>query len=365
MFRKASFKPGKNQIRGRLKPQMLAAMQRQLAQKNKPAARKPKPKIVLKDLAAYEPHINIDLSNIRLPMLLLLLVFVPMVLADTNVLRILIDGINMHGQPVALLPSDADCQRNPVGTSNGRICTFGRSTYYMKLLEPSETRRTRHLSYEAFNHQLAKTTIGINTAKFSFFRQTAKDPSTYIASEHVNGIKFITERDGLDKLKKSDTAKWAVAATFIFDLHQKNVGYTDEGIVALDLDGHDRPLTNNLLNNLINAAYSIHKHAPWLSIDDVKQMRQIYHEMQNKPLPDHHDDFHLTEKMYQDMLSAFINICDTVISTHDGSQPKVNQLWCQTAKNYIASQSSLGKKLSEDLCFEIISDEYSSGPHFY
>lgn len=359
MFRNGRFKPGKSQINGRLKPQMLAAERRQLAHKNQQTARKQKPKIVLKDLSVYEPHININLGNLRIPMLLLLLILLPQVFADPNIRRILIDGINVHGKSVALLPPDADCRDNPVGVSKGSICKFDGKTHYIKPLKPSESRKTRHLSYQVFNHQLAESTLGIKTAGIRFFKKDDNETSIYIASEHVNDIKFIQERNGVSKLKPSDAAKWAVASTFIYDLHSKNVGYTDEGIVALDLDGHNRPLTNDLFTNMMTAAHTINIHTPWLSLDNIRQMKQMYLEMRHKPLPEHHHSFDLTNEMYQDMLSAYINICDNVIAAHETTIPatehaspdsKINQLWCQTAKEKIPSHSQSDNKFYGELC---------------
>src|SRR3990167_9659322 len=357
MFSKGRYKPGKNQIRGRVKPQMLADQRRQLA--NKKVARKLKPKIVLQDPSVYEPHITIHINfrNLRIPMLLLLLIFLPQVFAKTNNQRILANGVKVNNDiPVALLPRDANCRRNPLGVSKGEICNIGGKTHYVKLFKPIKSWKNHHLSYQEFNHRLIESIIGIKTAVVSFFTENTL---MYIASEHVNDIKFIQGQDGFNILEQSDIAKWAAASTFIYDLHTNNVGYTKEGIVALDLDGHDRPLTNNLLINMMNAAHSIYIHTPWLSLDNLKQMKQIYREMQNKPLPEYHDYFHLTEEMYKDMLNAFITICDNVIADleptlpepeHSRPNEKINQLWCQEVQKQTPWQPLQDESVISKLC---------------
>lgn len=359
MFRNGRNKPGKSQINGRHKPQMLAAKQRQLAKQK--TAQKQKRKIPPKNLSAHEPHININLSNISIPTLFLLLIVMPQVLADANMQRLIISGIKVHDKPVELLPREAKCLPNSRGVSRGDICTFGGTTHYLKPLKTNVSNKNDDLCYQVFNQQLAESTIGIKTATFRFFKRTPDEPTIYIASEHVKDVKFVPKKNGVNKLKSADIAKWAAASTFIYDLHANNVGYTNEGIVALDLDGHNRPLTNDFFTNMMTAAHTINAHTPSLSIDNIKQLKQIYIEMQSKPLPEHHDSFHLTDEMYQKMLNAYIDICDKVIAAdktailvHEDFRPssKINQLWCQTAKDYIVLSSQPDDKFYNNLCVE-------------
>lgn len=60
---------------------------------------------------------------------------------------------------------------------------------------------------------------------------------------------------------------------------------------------------------------------PELSLFDIRQMKEIYREMQSKPLPEHHDQFNLSDQMYQDLLQIFMGICDDVITYLQKTKP--------------------------------------------
>lgn len=350
---------GKGQIPARHKPKMLAGDLRSRAPK-KPVI---KAKSVPQDVNQLEPFINIDLSKVSWPVLLFLLILVPAAVGDTNILRVLIEGISVNGRSVELLPADARCKPNPVGKSQGEICKFDSATHYVKLFKPQKAEHVKadglHISYEEYNRQFVKYNIGIDVVDASYYVKSPQDKSIYQAGKGIDGLMFTQHKKATNKqLGEAGVAKWAVATTFIFDLHSRNVGYTDKGLVMLDLDGYEQLPAKTLGGNVILAAVGMYGYAPELSLRDLDQMIAIYREMQKKPLPAHHNEFHMTEKMYQGLLKTYIELCQQTKTFIEQNWPDfsytertnfINQSWCDFVKARMP-ENQHGAKIYQDLC---------------
>lgn len=328
------------QIHGRHKPADIAAQGRQrrtharkLARNTAKTTNKNQP----------EPFVNIDLNKLSWPTLLFLLILIPRALAETRMINVIVDGISVHGQSVALLPPDALCKRNPAGESKGMVCEFHGATHYLKLFKPTTSLSPQqHLSYERFNQEFVKHNIGIQIVKTRFYKLNPDSDELYAGSKNIDGLQFTKHKQATNKmLGKRGVAKWAVAATFIHDLHFENIGYTKNGIALIDGDGFHRvSLDHDIVQNAMFAANSINLLCPALSIFDLKQMIEIYREMKTRPLPKHHDAFNLTNDMYQRMLDLFSGICEDTIrlvkekNMFPESQrtDAINTIWCNLLK---------------------------------
>lgn len=352
---------GKGQIQGHHKPKMLADQLRRRAPKK--ADKKPKNKVVPQDIQQLTPFINIDFSKLSWPVILIMLILIPSAFANSNIFRLLIDGMSVNDRSVELLPSDARCQSNSVGTSRGEICEFNGASHYVKLFKPQAPEHIKpdglHISYEEYNRRFVKNNIGIDVVDVNYYVKTAGDKNLYQASKQVNGLMFTQYKKATNKqLGKAGIAKWAVATTFIFDLNSKNVGYTSKGIVMVDLDGYEQLPRKSLGGNMIMAAVGIFGYSPELSLRDLDQMIEIYREMQKKPLPIYHDEFNMTDQMYQRLLKQYIFVCEktkklvkqsTTNLPHTERTNVINQTWCELVKKQI-NESEHHTKLYQDLC---------------
>lgn len=343
MFRKpqkVKHKPAKGQIHGSKKPAMLATQQRRQANhaKTMPA----------KQAVRAEPFINIDPRHATWPVLLCIMLLIQRSFADTNTIRIIADGARVNDKGVELLPPDTRCTPNPIGISNGEICHFNGNTHYLKQFKPSASLPVssgQHLSLEEFNLQFAKHNIGLDITRTRFYKKAADDNNIYIGSRKVDGLMFTEHKNANNRqLGKRGVARWAVASTFISDLHCKNVGYTKNGVILLDADTNNAPLTSNPLPKLLLAAKNIDQVCPALSVFDLKQMIEIYREMKSKPLPKHHDEFMLAQETYQTLLNVYIEVCDTTIRNVKALLPRlpesertntINTLWCNAVKQLL------------------------------
>lgn len=352
---------GKRQIQGHHKPKMLADELRRNAPKK--TDKKPKSKVVPQDINQLTPFINIDFSKLSWPVILIMLILIPGALANSNIFRILIEGVSVNDRSVELLPSAARCQSNKVGTSKGEICEFDGARHYIKLFQPQAIDHIKpdglHISYEEYNRQFVKNNIGIDIVDAKYFVKSPADKRLYQASKQVHGLMFTEHKKATNKqLGKAGVAKWAVATTFIFDLHSKNVGYTNKGMVVVDLDGYEQLPRKTLGGNVIMAAVGIFGYSPELSLLDLEQMIDIYRAMQQKLLPQYHEEFNMTDKMYQRLLKQYIILCEKTKKLikqtmpelpHDERTNVINQTWCELVKKQI-NESEHHTKLYQDLC---------------
>lgn len=351
VFRQYSSNSGKAQIHGHHKPKMLADQLRRRAPK-KPA-KKTQVKFIPQNINQLQPFINIDfskLSNLNWPLIIVMLILIPGALADARIFNLIIEGISVNGNSVELLPADAQCKSNSLGDSKGKICVFDGARHYLKSVTPkqaasslnSKSNEKQYISLEEFNRQFVKNNIGIDITDARYYKKSINDNKLYFGGRQVDGLMFTKPTKATNKqLGKAGVAKWAVAASFVVDLHYDNIGYTKNGIVLIDGDSNNLFPSLNIKSREVDAAYDINYLCPDLSIFDVKQMIEIYQEMKSKQLPEYHDEFNLTNKLYQEMLGIFINVCEAVIAKvakdfpampETQRTPVINKLWCEIVK---------------------------------
>lgn len=301
----------------------------------------------------------VEMTGLTWQALLLLLIVCPAVVAETRVLEF-VPGLKIHNQPVAILPASERCQRKTDGISTGKICDVAGTTYFMKKLPDIKTRHTtatasstpQMISYEEFNRQLLKA-AGATVPKTQFFKEVDSHGAEhfYIGSEKVEKLYFyhLWSTPGAE-LGVKGLARYAVACTFIADLHVHNYGYNDDGLVLIDVDSMDRiPGTvKEYLDRAANESYRV----PMLSLYNIRQMMTIYEDLLKAGAPAFHDDFHLTDDNYAELLRIYIKACkqtmETIRSKHPrlgSSQPDmlINNEWSQQlnkARNMYAQQSS-------------------------
>lgn len=365
MLSKHGAKSGKAQLHGRHKPKMLADDLRRNAPKK--ADKKPKAKFIPQDINQLQPFINIDLSKLSIswPLIIIMLILIPGALANPNILRVIIEGMSVNGQSVELLPPDIYCRPN-TGNSHGVICQFDGAEHYLKLFKPepgnAQLRAAGdYVSYEAYNSEFVKNNIGTQVPEVKFYKKSPAEKEIYKASKRIDGLMFTGRKTASnEQLGNAGVAKWAVASTFIFDLHPNNVGYANNELMMLDLDGYIERPSKSFLENLINAAFSIYVTSPELSLLDLDQMIEIYREMQKKPLPKYHDELNTTEKMYQRLLQKFITISENtklwITNNRREIAPTertiaINRAWCEFVKMEL-SEKDLKTNYYQALCVE-------------
>ncbi len=232
----------------------------------------------------------------------------------TNVKR---DRIN--NQLVNTLPPHAVCTQKNEGISEGMVCQFHGKTHFMKVVpmtipDADKTNNVR-LSTEEFNRRFVHDLIGINVPSTHFYKATNNDDTFYVSSENIEDLQSIDPDKDMDiQLGPEGVAKLAVAATFIADLHLKNIGYNTNGLILIDVDSVNKT-PDSIPAYLKRAVYGIRLHAPPLSLRNLRQMIEIYKSMSTKPLPALHNSFHLTRKLYLAMLDIYIKACNDAIDT--------------------------------------------------
>ena len=297
---------GKNQnaqIKGRHIPKMLAEA-RQSQSTNHAGKSK------------YRPSPSIEVDGVTWQALLLLLIVCPTVVAQTGVFDHL-SSRSVHDYPLVELPTTANCWQKRQGISSGRICQIGAVTYFLKSLQERSSMHERNavpgkpglVTYEEFNRQFVRQNIGARAPETRFFQVAERhgDGKLYIASKKVDGLKFS------GAVKPQDMARYAVAATFISDLHNSNYGYQDDALVLIDVDSVNN-IPAGVLGYLNLALESFGWRVDSMTLQNFIEMKSIYEKMQSTPLPKFHDDFQLTYEVYQEVLRIYIKACDDVIT---------------------------------------------------
>lgn len=241
---------------------------------------------------------------------------------------------SVHDLPLEELPLSSHCWKKSDGISMGKICEVDGSTYYLKELPPltysMQERSARAgqpglVSYEAFNRDFAKNNIGTIAPSSRFFKEAHYTGATklYIASKKIENLTLGFFRGTIDSQFHSEphnNALYTVARTFFWDLHEENYGYSNNKLVLIDVDSVNQiplKLTDYLRMGMLGVKWSEYL----LDLQDIKEMKLIYARMQLKPLPKFHDDFHLTNDMYQEILRIYIKACDDTIL----SAPTLNE----------------------------------------
>lgn len=297
------------QIRGRQLPKMLAEV-RLRQSRNQPGP------------SRYRPSPRIEVDGVTWHALLLLLIVCPAVVAQTGVFNHLTSR-SVHDYPLEDLPPTASCWNKREGISTGKICQIDADTYYLKALQEMPSMQERNaeqgkpglVTYEEFNRQFVRKNIGARAPETRFFREAVgyNHEKLYLAGKKVDGLNFVSRWNSQEH---QDVARYAVAATFINDLHSANYGYQDDALVLIDVDSVNR-LPGGVLDYLNIALESFDLRVDNMSLQNFIEMKEIYEKMRRTPLPKFHDDFKLTNEVYQDVLRIYINACDDAI-VHGG-----------------------------------------------
>lgn len=295
----------------------------------------------------YRPSRGIEVDGVTWQALLLLLIVCPAVVAQTGVFNHLTSR-SVHDYPLEELPPAANCWGKRQGISSGKVCQIGADTYFLKSLQQRPSMQERNaepgkpgmVTYEEFNRQFVRQNIGARAPVTRFFREATKygHEELYLAGKKVDGLKFVSSWDGQ---KNRDVARYAVAATFIRDLHNANYGYQDDALVFIDVDSVDQ-VPGSVLDYLNIALHFFGWRVESMSLQNFIEMKEIYEKMQHTPLPKFHDDFKLTNEVYQDVLRIYIKACDDVIAhaskrKHAGyantPDAKLNYAWKESVNN--------------------------------
>lgn len=266
--------------------------------------------------------------------MVLLLLVCPMVARGMGADYVLALSDTLHDQPVKRLDAGSKCTVKTSGLSEGKICEVEGKTHFIKAVPlvhakhtaSTATKNPVKVSYEEFNRQFVQKNIGGRVPSARFFKESAKSgiDKHLIGSEMIEGLQFSQSDQLTDKeLGPKGVARLAVAATFIKDLHNNNWGYNKDGLILIDVDSVHRP--PKTIEEFINVAqFGLTPYASLpLSLFNVRQMKGIYEEMRQKPLPKFHEEFHLTKKLYTELLDLYIQACQATIDTVKQANPSL------------------------------------------
>ena len=262
--------------------------------------------------------------NHRWKLLALLLLICPLVARQIGIGQAVRLADTLHDQAVMTLEAGTKCTSNKEGVSHGKICDVEGTTHFLKpvpiIKSSNETGKQEPISFEEFMRQFVQNNIGAKVPKARFFKETTmKVDKHFIGSEMIEGLKFANDNILTDKeLGPQGVARLAVATTFIQDLHNKNWGYTKDGLILIDVDSaHNPPKTIKHYIDIAVAGLNPKEWAPYasfpLSVFNVRQMKDIYKKMLQTPLPKYHREFHLTKELYTEVLNLYINACQATI----------------------------------------------------
>lgn len=207
-----------------------------------------------------------------------------------------------------------NCTKKVRGHSDGKICIIEEKKYYMKLFE--DDHQNQILGF--YNIKFIKNNIGITVPNAQIFSENAK---FYFASEAVPDFVSASSlnsykkdpnkyRDMLvEKIGENGISKLMVATTFIDDLNLDNWGYDKNGLVIVDMDRAPRTLEEYILN----AKMILESNSVPLTLNNIKEMREIYITMQTKPLPTIDATVDITPEFYQLILNVYIQSCELIM----------------------------------------------------
>lgn len=243
----------------------------------------------------------------------------------------------IHNQRIKPI-SYKNCRVNEIGSTPGLLCTMDETSYYLKkfpkkysIKEISTTEdMPGMISYEEFNRQFVKNNIDSQVPPSVFLRTNDEinnlrgDPditrrlrgeSLFIGSEKMK-VRFFQKRDLFDTIRNlipiNELSKLAVVTSFIDDMHLKNWGINNQGVVFIDVDSNNRiPKSRSEYASI--AMLGLTHFTPQLTIDHVMHMLQIYEEMKKRPLPEFHEEFNLTYELYYELLDRYSLACQMTI----------------------------------------------------
>jgi len=237
-----------------------------------------------------------------------------------------------------------DCKRKSDGCTSGKICNIDGKEYFLKVPETAND----DLLLAKYNLLLAEQNIGItvpttkifyedgelspeNKNKFFFTEQYKKNH--YLATEKIEFtparklqemgfstlFKFgrsINRDELVKKIGEAGIAKLGVAETFFGDFNLGNWGYDQEGLAVVDLDKSPSWRGSWGYHNWWRTASLFTNFNVQFSIDNIKEMKNIYQSMQSKFSPRFHHSVDMSEEMYQKLLNIFITACDKIIDDY-------------------------------------------------
>lgn len=202
----------------------------------------------------------------------------------------------------------------------------------------------------AYNRQLAITHLNITIPTLRFFKVRKSNPtnraneyngfSYYLASKEMIGFKVA---DGLSFekwqyliTKHNNLAKFAVAQSFIGDLHGGNYGFLNEQLVLIDIDSihpeqRDRhptlSLSEHIQRHCHQTKFNMELHLPLLSRNDLITMITIYEEMAATATttPKLHPCFDMPDEVYYSMLGIYIQACKSALESYGSAMPDFNR----------------------------------------
>jgi hypothetical protein len=235
-----------------------------------------------------------------------------------------------------------------------KICSFHNDEYYLK-------QATDHSLKEAFAREFAINNLGIMAPVTEWmYEKNGQMPGyfdipftveKYIASKRIqNYVSASTLRPSLFRvfipiksqyyttvlratlskiIGENEIAKLIAAGTFFSDLHMNNWGIANNKLVLIDVDTMPTTLTE-FMNNAIWSTRFYLLPLGEITLENVKEMINIYENMKLKSLPKIHSSVDMSEQLYNTLLSAYIEACQYAIErikqAEDGSSALIEGL---------------------------------------
>jgi hypothetical protein len=241
-------------------------------------------------------------------------------------------------QPISLNFVDAsqkliNCIDKDLGRSIGKICFFEGKKYHLK--EASLEDATKLVASEHNFRFLNNIGIGVPTAKF--FQEGNK---IYLATEDVERFKTINDvhkdsgwtQDAV-RLRKQvkkrigeyGLSQFAVANTFLDDLHLLNWGYAGNQLYIVDAD-YISPNTYKEFFEMASANLKKGYQLP-LTLRNIRDMKTIYESMLAKPAPKIHvNAVDMSNEFYKNVLNVFIESCSKILEQME-KQKRENKIF--------------------------------------
>lgn len=289
--------------------------------------------------------------------LLMLLIVVPAVVAETRVLDFVAPEIKFHNLPVARLSANAACKVKGQGINAGKVCDVAGTTFFLKkfpihAVKPTDSAKAaapipaakstkrKVIVQEEFNRHLLKK-VGVKVPQTHFFKQLENTGKHhfYIGTEKIDGIKFGDRLTVSDKeLGVNGVAKLAVAGTLIADLHEENYGWNEDGLIVIDADGAD--MIFHTIDKFVDVAeYAMKYTIPPLSLQHLEQMVKIYEKLLRAGLPEFHEELFLTKEKYFELLNIYMETCQQTIKmiqqSHTDVSRRKSEIWANLAWNHV------------------------------
>lgn len=233
----------------------------------------------------------------------------------------------LHDQLISILPEDGCRPVKARSVSKAVVCDVDGESYFVKKIfkeklsdheKNAKSDQPGIISYEEFNRQFVRNNIGAAVPRTRFFKkdnvEADADKRHYIGSAEVRDLEILTAgEDVAGVLSEECIAKLVVVSTFIRDFHIDNWGFSNKRLVVIDVDSRGN-IPSSISDYIDIAIKGISEGEVKLSLDRVLGMKRIYEKMQHTSLPKFHDEFLLTNEMYQDLLKIYIGTCDNTIS---------------------------------------------------